>query len=375
MGEIMNTFYVSICQSLENKRKIDAKGYFVLTTDDNAVYSNVVPPNTRVVTMQDFEDSLVDGMRHVIQKFSASGENKEVFAFILSVNDHYRIRSYINTLPAFNKSIEDYYSQYTEKEQHQIKYNLGDFPYEFYDEDMGPSGEMVTAFESIAFVFGYEPESLEEISDSDEPKIAFEKAIFLEGYYVLALNAVKRLIAENAFASLDRTDDFVSFADTNYRWTDKSVTMRKTIPIDLLYKMYPDLKDMDAQFNEILEKQSHMSISDKLDHWVEVLESKFNDGNPYHYDKTAYHVFLSWEVHGNELAEECIKRVEGILSHGTMDLPTIEKLSVLLKALEFAGTISDDALKRCDTIITRLRAEEDFDPFTLHDLVTFIKSQ
>lgn len=76
------------------------------------------------------------------------GTRRGVFLFELLMKIKIVKKSYINRYTQYIHKINSGYSL------HQIKYNLGDFPYEFYDENMGPSGEMVTAFEKAIFSEG-----------------------------------------------------------------------------------------------------------------------------------------------------------------------------------------------------------------------------
>ncbi|QTH42481.1 hypothetical protein J4772_34320 [Cohnella sp. LGH] len=80
---------------------------------------------------------------------------------------------------------------------------MGDFDFQFWQEHMGGHGKVIEQFEKIA-ERSYDVEQSSSDDDVGKITIAIEAGIVRAGYQVLALKAMQRLIAEDAFAALNK---------------------------------------------------------------------------------------------------------------------------------------------------------------------------
>lgn len=357
----MNLYYTGICQLLDGKKGLEGDGYFVMTDDNRILYSNEAPHNISVVTVQDLEDALFEGCKHIINEFAKSENNSEVYAFNLYADEHNSFYIYMNTISGLNNTVKLNYSHYSYEDIQSLKYNQGDFAFQFYPSDMGDRSDIAEGFERIASDLPdlmYEEDEVDELSSNDVAVMSYEKKIFKDGHYLLALNAVKRLAASNEFNVLNKTEDFIYYAATGNDYVDYSVVMRKTIVPELFYNCFPDLKVKDEEFNSHLVHQSQKNVSECLDYWVEAFKSEFNEKSPYKYIKTEYDVFVSLESFGRELASECIGRLYQQLS-GSSEV-NVDEIFIYLKALEFVvDTFDDELINGCKLIVELLENQSD----------------
>lgn len=205
----MNLYYTGICQLLDGKKGLEGDGYYIKTDDNRILFSTEAPHNISVVTVQDLEDALFEGCKHIINEFANSENNSEVFAFNLYADEHNSFYIYMNTISGLNNTVKLNYSNYSYEDIQRLKYNQGDFAFQFYPSDMGDRSDIAEGFERIASDLMYEDDEVEELSSDDVAVMSYEKKIFNNGHYLLALNAVKRLAASNEFTVLNKTEDFI----------------------------------------------------------------------------------------------------------------------------------------------------------------------
>jgi hypothetical protein len=332
------------------------KGYFVMGEGDQVVYSSSRPNEAEVVTSENFVNALVQGCKNIIQSFADGPDNSEVYAFNLFADEHESIYVYMNTIPRFEKTLEAYRNKFPNKfteysDTNALKYGQGDFDFQFWQEHMGDHGRLVEAFENIA----YAARNMEESSSDeelDEPLIAFEAGIIRGGYVALALKAVQCLIAEDAFAPLNKAASFIAFAASGNDYLDYGTMMRKTIAPDLLYELFPDLREKDAKFRHELEQIKHLNISEYLDYWFPAVHSKYGSVSPYIYAKSEYDIFLQLERFGSELADECLWRLNQLMSLQDQELSDSEAWCIYYyaEALHFSGPLTREQREQCTAL-------------------------
>ncbi|CAH1232547.1 hypothetical protein PAECIP111891_07037 [Paenibacillus allorhizoplanae] len=348
----MNTYYSRLGRLLDEKTPIYQEGYYVMCEGDEAKFSIEKPEGVELITAEVFIRELVEGCKFVIQSFAEGPDNKNVYAFNLYSDEHNSYYIYMNTLDRFANTLERYRGgKYGDKYQEvsevlSLKYNQGDFSFQFFPDDMGDSGRIIRAFESLA----YSVMDLDEddcLSEEDEPVIAFEAGILKDGFNLLTLKAVAHLIEENAFAPLQRTEDFIAFAATGNDYVDYSLTMRKTIDLDLFYRLFPDVKEKDALFQAEIDKTAGLTVSEALDYWLPAVHSDYVPESPAQYIKFEYDLFMRLECYSNSLARECLERMKKFDWNEPLERNDYELIAYYQEALHFAGELTEDQRENC----------------------------
>ncbi|MBA2936949.1 DUF4303 domain-containing protein [Paenibacillus sp. CGMCC 1.16610] len=356
----MNLYYTGICQLLDGNKALKGEGYYVKTDDNRLLYTESAPLETKVVTFQNLEDALFEGCKRIINNFSISKNNIDVYAFNLYADEYNSFYVYMNTIAGLENIVKKHYPNYSDTQIQSLKYNQGDFAFQFYPSDMGEVASTIEGFERMASDLSYEDEEAEEFLSDDVPVVAYEKKIFKDGHYLAALNVVKRLAKADAFSNLNKTEDFIYYAATGHDYNDYSLVMRKTIDPELFYQCFPDLRVKDEEFKSILVQQANNTVEECLDYWVEAFKSEFNKKSPYQYTKTEYDVFLSLERYSRELAKECVSRLHQKLGNGLEDNLDLDEIFIYVKALEFVVHNSDDEIiNSCKLILETLDNESD----------------
>jgi hypothetical protein len=225
-------------------------------------------------------------------------------------------------------------------------YNTGDFSFDFWPEEMGTAGDILAHFRNLSDHPSF-TEEVVPLDAGDQPLIAFEAGIVDAGYYFLILKVMQRLIAEDAFASLKRTDHFIAYASINDPSLDYSVVMRKTIGLELFYGLFPDIKEKDRLFEEAVSTNTGLTAAQYLDYWLDAVHDQYSLTFPYTLNRSPYDIFRQMAHLGSALAEESLQRL--LLLAGRNDWASEDYLLVnyYIEALYFAGVLIPEHKEIC----------------------------
>jgi len=362
--QIVNTYYSMLGRLLDERTPLKNEGYYILNRDNQVIYDIKPPIQGEIVTIESFTNVLVEGCKQILHSFADSPENKEVYAVSLYAGEHKNIYLYLNTLGRFNETLSKYQSsnqEYFERDRIiSLKYNRGDFDFQFWQEHMGQYGKYITLFEQIGYVaLDLDKDELTGMVDGD-PVVAFEAAIIDNGYNVCALKAMQQLIAENAFDVLHKSDNFIAYASTGNDYVDYSMVMRKTIDKELFYHIFPDLKESDARFEEAMKQNMHLSLADSIAYWSEAIEEDYCMERLFTFNRFEMEVFVQLERFGNILAKECLEKLTGFARLDSIDMKNYKWVTFYIEALHFTGELTADQKEQCKKIAVRL-AEVDRD--------------
>lgn len=356
----MNLYYSRLGRILDERTPYRQEGYYVLCEGDEAKFSSSAPEGV-VITEEDFVEALAEGCRTVIRDFAGGPENAEVYAFNLYADEHHSFYLYINTMPRFRETLERYQTRYPGKYHvfayiNSLQYNPGDFSFQFWQEHMGEQGSVIHDFEKLAYAVTNTDEA-DPLGPDDEAVVAFEAGIIPCGYQLMALEAVRRLIGEDAFAPLSKTEDFIAYASTGNDYIDYSLTMRKTIDPDLFYRIFPDIKQKDQMYQAELERKASWSVEQALDeHWT---DRGYRFSNPNHYIKSEYDLLKELERFGPPLAEECLRRLAAFrYGDGELERLDYENIYYYVEALHYAGALAPEHQAACGRIAGLMAHDE-----------------
>jgi len=366
----VNTYYSMLGRLLDDRKQLNIEGYYILCEDDQVIYDIEPPIQGEIVTIGRFTNALVEGCKQIIRSFADRPENKEVYAVSLYADEHKNIYLYLNTLGRFNETLRRYQSnnqEYFERDRIiSLKYNCGDFDFQFWQEHMGQHGKYVTLFEKIGYAtFDLNKDVPAGIVEG-VPIVAFETAIVDNGYYVCALKAMQQLIAEKAFDVLDKTDEFIAYASTGDDYMDYGMVMRKTIDKERFYHVFPDLKELDVQFKEEMKQNMHLSVLDAIAYWSKAIEDEYRLESPFTFSRFEMEVFVQLERFGNVLAQECLEKLTELARLDSIDMKTYKWVTFYVEALHFTGELAEDQKEQCKKIAVRLTEVDS-------DLIDFAK--
>lgn len=347
----MNTYYSELGRKLAGQTPIAKEGYYVLHEDERVSRSHTVPDGVPTITAERFVQELVDGCKIIIREFADSPENKDVYVFNLYTDEHYDVYVYMNTEERFSAKL----AKYSDEDPRQIsalKYNQGDFDFQFWDKHMGEHGQTVKLFDQTANLASYLDEEEDDHPNESEgkPVIAFEAGIIHTGYQVLALEAIQHLIAEDAFAALHRTDGFIAHAATGNDYVDYSIVMRKTIKPELFDALFPDIREKDEKYNQELELYRTLTVPEALDYWMGAVHDRYYNASPYCYTKCDYEVFAQLAPFGNSLADECLPRIRRLADQEAFSDEDWEKLIYYIECLHYSDELTTRQLVDCRSI-------------------------
>ncbi|MDF2922662.1 MAG: hypothetical protein K0R57_1576 [Paenibacillaceae bacterium] len=360
----MHTYFSKIARRIDNKGCMGKEGYLVLCERNQKYYSLGKPQALELVSSEDFIHALVEGCKAIVRSFADSADNGDVYMFNLYTDENANIYVYMNTLPCLEESLrnhnmEDYQNL---REINSLKFNQADLGFEFWQEHMGDAGRIINAFEDLAYSTNGVGRYYSESEENPKPIIAFEADIIEAGYYALAVRAVEQLIAEDVFAALNKTKDFVAFASTDNGYLDYSLVMRKTISLELFYGLFPYLQQKDMQYQEELHSLHPVSVCEALDYWHEAVNSPYlSTVSPYKYVRCEYDIFLQLERFGNDLAKECLRRLNQ-LCFDQLEQEEINGMHYYVEALYFSGKLTDEQKEMCRMIACKIKeARQDLD--------------
>lgn len=278
----------------------------------------------------------------------------------------------MNTPECFQKTLQNYQSNnsdyYSKERINALKYNQGDFDFQFWHEQMGEYGRIIESFENIAGLMDY-TDTNETFAEACRGVISFEAGILKSGFHALTLRAVQCLISGDAFEKLNRTDDFIAYASTGNDYIDYSITMRKTIDEKLFYRIFPDIEESDNRFREVMMQTQDLSAGEFIDFWLgEAAKS------PFDYNKCEMDVFVELGRYGRGLAQECLVRLKDLTEIELMERNDYENLYFYSEALHFSGGLSSEQKEVCRQIASQLEGKSDVLKETAFELIALSNS-
>ncbi|MEH6850325.1 MULTISPECIES: hypothetical protein [Bacillus] len=219
-------------QVINGDWKSTQKGFIVYTPEKTIEYFEDIS-NEKDIFLADFkyvEDLFFEACSNVIEKFSRSENNKDVFVLALYVDTeggYFGIS--INTEPEYRKIIDKWYPDESEEELNNlygVRYHDSAFPFTFFSELITPQLEEIT---NAYYCINTEHPILDV-----QRKIAFRKSFFEEHLILIGINVMNRL--KNIFSLLDTTEDFFAYVtlhDVNAELSE--LLIKKTVP-NLLFE-------------------------------------------------------------------------------------------------------------------------------------------
>lgn len=222
-------------QVINGDWKSTQKGFIVYTPEKTIEYFEDIS-NEKDIFLADFkyvEDLFFEACSNVIEKFSRSENNKDVFVLALYVDTEGGYCGIsINTESEYRKIIDKWYPDESEEELNSlygVRYHDSAFPFTFFSELITPQLEEIT---NAYYCINTEHSILDV-----QRKIAFHKSFFEEHLILIGINVVNRL--KNIFSLLDTTEDFFAYVtlhDVNAELSE--LLIKKTVPNVLFDQLF-----------------------------------------------------------------------------------------------------------------------------------------
>ncbi|TVX93595.1 hypothetical protein [Paenibacillus agilis] len=256
----MNNYDVILSRVIKGIRNVNE--FYVIVTEDNEVFRcNQLPASVPSITLDKMADAFYESCRDHLTKFAASEDNKDVYAISVYTDYNHLFAFYVNTLEGLGE---------TYKNNSDVKYDEASFEYifEIFNDEFELMREgYITAYHTV-FDSNLGYHLPEYVGDFKDIKCALENIIFQEQSYFIALETAKRL-KEFDIEQLNTTEDFVIYAKTGQNeGLDYSLTMRQTVPLSLLYRIFPEIQTGDEQFEQLKAEARALPLKKQIEYWL-----------------------------------------------------------------------------------------------------------
>lgn len=292
----MYGYAIKVSQIVDDIRKPKGEGYYRVGKDNKVYYSDGKPFLSSTLDVNGFEELIYNECYMFINKFSKTADNKDIYCFTLSTSEHNDIIIYINNLEKYHSTLKRYISMYPkykeDSEARSLKYSLGDFEFMYTNHDSCFSNNFRTIFgEYMNIANGIRDEEIikEKQSIFNTIKTAYSGDLFDDSLYSILKNVLDRLVL--SFDLLNKTNDFIYYLSTGDDYIDYSLSMRKTVQESLFYRVFPDMKNKDLEFELVMKKFNGMQPNEMFESlYTEVQKDNYRIGKDIFskYVKTEY---------------------------------------------------------------------------------------
>lgn len=185
-----------------------------------------------IIDWESFKDCLTRVYTKVIEEFSDTDENKDVYVFVVCTDcNNHSVTMYFNTLAYLNKIVESYSEKYgDEYTARSLKYSIGDFKFEEYPDELS-----VFHFPLSDYFSSIPTNTTEECVRFNEIYDAYSE------YFInCMIEVVKRL--EPVLSRLNRTADFVAYV-IDHDAEDEFLYVKETVPEEILKVVFSKFTD------------------------------------------------------------------------------------------------------------------------------------
>lgn len=156
-----------------------------------------------------------------------------------------------------------------------------------------------------------------------EKNYIFEKTIQDSELFLIAIDVINRL--QNELKQLNQSDDFIAYVSAADGVGGDGLTLsqliRKCVPKDQLYKAMPDLKQKDQEFYSIVEEVRQLSLSQQIEHWINVIEGgEFDNDSMWSFRRTDYESHAQLVELGSTALPIIQELMKGELKQDTEDI-------------------------------------------------------
>ncbi|WP_322903678.1 hypothetical protein [Paenibacillus campi] len=285
----MRLYPIEICRALKNLALYEYKPlYYVITTDSSLYSMEQLPAQIECVSLQQWSDMIYEDYKQELEQFVASSFNKDVYALVIAASEYRLYQLYANSVGEDEKLLHT--DGDATKRFYRREYHLGDFDFRTQLGDaLIDKLQLAIAIMQISYDVHDEDIVIAAYTGdfSDIEQVVDGRLIHFADY-VIAQDVANRL-KPYVDQYVHKAADFVFHASADNWHIDDSVAMREMVPIDLLYRIRPDLERYDAQFAQLQQDLSKLPLLEQLHYWSTDEGTEKLDN----YNKTSYQVLES----------------------------------------------------------------------------------
>lgn len=245
---------------IEGNWNSSQEGYIIYTPEKEIISIEELESDILLADRQNVENLLFEDCCKVIEQFSKTQNNIDVYAVTLFIDTEGGANGIsINTESEYTKRIKECYSDYSKEELsgiHDVKYNEGDFNYRYFNDDFVGS-ELKMIMDAYYCISAEHP-----IIDVSK-KIGFSKSFFEGELIQIGIRVVKRL--RETMSLLNKTVNFIAFVSLHEIDGENKIRLMKcTIDSNTFNQLFPEINHFE-NFKQLIANQG---VEKQIDFWI-----------------------------------------------------------------------------------------------------------
>lgn len=290
----MHFYEIDIAKAMKHRKPfvLNPTNY-ILTTDDELYQLPELPAGVPYITQEQMVEKMYKEYLVDLEPFTLSRHNQDVYLMAIYTSEFYSFHWYINTEEQYTKYREEYPA--TTKDSIQLnywKYNLGDCA---FSDQLSDDQILVAPHKISDKLFDFEMNDLPVPmyrGDFSDASIIINESLVKYGHYLAIQEGIKLFKASNFEQKINKTANFIFYADVNNDLINRSIMMKQTVKDEILYKVFPELKEGDIKFDQLKFDLQQRSFHEQVNYWLQEIdnnEKSIGESIFEHYYKTEYH--------------------------------------------------------------------------------------
>lgn len=241
-------YSMKVAQIVDGYRKPSKQGFYSYFKGQLTRYEKA-PLLSKVFDNKKYEDMIYEECARIISDFSLTKDNKDVYCLSLYTSEHNDIIVYINNEEANRESVEYYRDKYPRYQESgatdSLRYALGDFEFMFtsFSDSFNRKHDLLSTISEMISEKEYDVKSTKVMNSE-----VFSAQLFDDSLYYVLGNVLSRLTVD--LDKLDKTEDFIMYLSTGDDYIDYNITFRNQCSVEQYYKLMPEMKGLDAKFED-----------------------------------------------------------------------------------------------------------------------------
>lgn len=307
----MHFYEIDIAKAMKHRKPfILNPTNYILTTADELYQLTDLPAGVPYITQEQMVEKMYKEYLVDLEPFILSEYNKDVYILAISTSEFYSFHWYINTEEQYKKYREQYPA--TTKDSIQLnywKYNLGDCA---FSDQLSDDQILIAPHKISDKLFDFEMNDLPVPiyqGDFSDTSIIINESLVKYGHYLAIQEGIKLFKASNFEQKINKSTNFIFYADVNNDLIDRSIMMKQTVEDEVLYKVFPELKEGDIQFDQLKVDLQQRSFHEQVHYWLQEIknhEPPIGESIFEHCYKTEYHAIEALAENINDIANDLL---------------------------------------------------------------------
>lgn len=267
----MRLYDIEICRVMKNLAVYAQQRTHYVVTQKNELYKlDVLPENIDCISLLHWKEMLYQAYKQEVEKYLATPWNKDVYSISLATNEYHVFSFYANNVQNYKEFREKYPTTFhSENDAYYWKYHLGNFSYETeaqsdlifkMQRNLNIAKDVLICYEDD------ETKIADYNGNFDDIEIVFDSLIMDFSNYMIVKDIANRL-KDYVYEHVKGAPDFIFYASADGETIDRSFAIREFIPVDVLHRIRPDLKQADERFEQEKERILQLPILEQVHYW------------------------------------------------------------------------------------------------------------